>query len=81
MLQTGVYIICPYLLTAFLGLWVIRKAHGKEAVYLCPGIATGVSAGNIIIQQAFPMFYASWQISSNVFDMDVGGAALATIIS
>lgn len=57
MLQTGVYIICPYLLTAFLGLWAIRKAHGKEAVYLCPGIATGVSAGNMIIQQAFPMFY------------------------
>lgn len=53
-LQTGIYLICPYLLTVFLGLWVVRKIHGKETIYLCTGIATGVSFGSMILYQAFP---------------------------
>lgn len=57
-LQTGVYIICPYLLTAFGGLWTVRKVHGKEAFYLCAGIATSVSVGNVMIYQTVPAFYA-----------------------
>lgn len=58
LLQTGVYMLCPYLLTAFLGLWVIRKVPGREAVYLCIGIAMGISFGNIFFYLSFSMFYA-----------------------
>lgn len=56
-LQTGVYMIFPYLLTTFLGLWVVRKVHGKESVYLCMGIAIAISIGNIITFQSFSVFY------------------------
>jgi hypothetical protein len=57
-LQTGVYMACPYLLTAFGGLWAVRKIHGKEATYLCAGIAIAVSAGNLFVYQSFPTIYA-----------------------
>lgn len=57
-MQTGVYMACPYLLTTFGGLWAVRKVHGKEATYLCAGIAVAVSAGNLLGCQSFPTFYA-----------------------
>lgn len=57
-LQTGVYMACPYLLTTFAGLWAVRKVHGKEATYLCAGIAIAVSIGNLFVYQSFPTIYA-----------------------
>lgn len=56
-LQTGVYLACPYLLTTFGGLWAVRKMRGKEAVYLCAGIAAAVSTGNIFLYDSFPIVY------------------------
>jgi len=53
-LQTGIYMICPYLLTVFLGLGIVRKIHGKETIYLCTCIAAGISFGNHILYQSFP---------------------------
>ena len=47
-LRTGVYILCPYLLTAYLGFLAVRKIHGRESMYVCVGIATAVSVLNII---------------------------------
>lgn len=58
-LQTGVYLFCPYLLTVFLGLGVIRKIHGREAIYLCMGVASGVSFGNMILYQTFPFLFGA----------------------
>lgn len=43
LLQTGVYLTVPYLLTTASGLAVTRRFHGKEAIYVCMGIAVGVS--------------------------------------
>lgn len=60
-LQAAVYILCPYLLTAFCGLWVTRKVRGKEAVYLCIGIAAFVSAGNYTAFHAFFTLYEERQ--------------------
>lgn len=57
-LQAGVYMACPYLLTAFGGLWAVRRVHGKEASYLCAGIAIAVSAGNLLAHRSFPEIYA-----------------------
>lgn len=37
--QTGVCVLLPYLMTAFSGLWVVRRIRGCEAVYICAGIA------------------------------------------
>lgn len=70
-LQTGVYMACPYLFTAFSGLWAVRKVHGKEATYLCTGIAIAVSAGNLLVYQSFPTIYAGqgliWWIAALIF--------------
>lgn len=42
-LQTGLCILLPYLLTCFLGLWIVRRFRGQQAVYWCFGMAVCVS--------------------------------------
>lgn len=58
LLQTGVYMLCPYLLTVALGLWAARKIHGKEAVYFCTAIAISVSLAESLLYHLLPAFYA-----------------------
>lgn len=58
MLQTGMYMITPYLLTVFVGLWAVRRVHGKESIYLCTGIAATVSIGDAILYQSFPLLFS-----------------------
>lgn len=69
-LQTGIYMLCPYLLTVFLGLWASRKVHGRGTVYLCTGIAFGVSFGNALSYHTFLEFYGErnfiWWIAAFV---------------
>lgn len=69
-LQTGVYMACPYLLTTFGGLFAVRKVRGKEAAYLCAGIAVGVCTGSLILHQSFPIIYTgqgfSWWIAAMI---------------
>lgn len=55
MLQTVVCMACPYLLTTFCGLWAVRRIRGREAVYLCLGIAVSVCVGNLILYQSYPL--------------------------
>lgn len=57
LLQTGVYMIVPYLLTTLLGLTVVRKNHGKESAYLCMGIAVIVSGSYIILLNTCTFFF------------------------
>lgn len=56
-LQTSIYMLCPYLLTVFLGLWATRKVRGRGSAYLCAGIALCVSFGNVMIYHSFWIFY------------------------
>lgn len=56
-LQTSVYMLCPYLLTAFLGLWAVRRVRGKEAFYICTGIALCISVGNIMLYRSLPALF------------------------
>lgn len=64
-LQTGAYILWPYLLTTYLGLWVVRKVRGKESIYMCAGIAAFVCLGNVVTQ-SFPISYrlqpSDWRV-------------------
>lgn len=39
----GVCMLLPYLLTTFAGLAVVRRLRGREAVYICAGIAACIS--------------------------------------
>ncbi len=48
-LQTGVYMLCPYLLTAFSSLWVLGRCRNREGIYLCVGLSATVSAGNFFL--------------------------------
>lgn len=43
-LFAGIHILCPYLLTAFLDLQIVRKMHGRESLYPCLGATVLVSA-------------------------------------
>ena len=48
--RTGVYILCPYMITAFLGLWVTRRIRTREATYICAGIGVLASLGVILLR-------------------------------
>ena len=53
----GLYILVPYMLTVFIGLCATRRIHGMESMYVCMGIAVGVSALNIFVRRIFPIIY------------------------
>lgn len=57
LLQTGAYLLCPYLMSAFLGLLAARRIRGREASYVCAGIAAVVSVGNLMLQELLPVLY------------------------
>lgn len=56
-IRAGVYIVTPFLLTAFSGLWIVRKFKGREAVYFCMGIAACVSFSVFFSHMTFPQIY------------------------
>lgn len=39
LIRTGVYLLCPYLVTTALSLWICRRVHGRESTYICGGVA------------------------------------------
>lgn len=41
--QVGVYLLMPYLMTDVVGLWMIRNIRGKEGTYACVGVAVCIS--------------------------------------
>ncbi|MDO5784790.1 MAG: hypothetical protein Q4P20_06980 [Eubacteriales bacterium] len=47
--QTGFYILCPYSLTAFCDLYIIRRWHVRENMYACVGVAALVSVLCIVM--------------------------------
>lgn len=55
--QVGLYILVPYMLTVVLGLWVTRRVHGMESMYLCMGITVSVSVLSIFVRRIFPIIY------------------------
>lgn len=58
LLYTGFYILVPYLLTAFLSLYVVRKIRGEEGIYICFAVAALVSLGFVVMQNLYVQFYA-----------------------
>lgn len=56
-LERAVYLACPYLLTACLGLEIVRRQRGKEGFYLCILAALGVSMGGLMMFQCCPKLY------------------------
>lgn len=75
-IQAGIYIIMPYLLTAWAGLWIVRKYRNREAVYFCGGIAVCISFLTIFSHDSFPLIYYEnylgwWCLGTVVFSIGI----------
>lgn len=84
LLETGIYMLCPYLLTVFLGLWISRRVHGQECAWVCGAVALGVSLGNTLMYQSIQGFYAPtgfrwWAAAFVLLSAGVAGQCYKTI--
>lgn len=59
-IQAGICIIMPYLLTTFLGLHIVRRVKGQEALYFCAGVAFCVGCSVFLLREKFLLFYGQW---------------------
>lgn len=64
LLQTGMYLMVPYLLTVNFSLWIARRVNGKETIYGCMCVATIVSGINtglhFVTDLIYQEIYISW---------------------
>lgn len=64
LIQTGVYILMPYLLTVNISLWITRHFHGREVMYACMSVAVMVSGANIVLctklDYIYQFYYLKW---------------------
>lgn len=71
LLQTGIYLLVPYLLTVNISLYLTRCFHGREALYGCMFTAALVSAGScglhLFAEFIYQFSYLHWWILFTVF--------------
>ena len=58
-IRAGVYIITPYLLTAWTGLSIVRRYRGREAAWTCMGAAVCVAVSVLILHTSAPQIYGA----------------------
>lgn len=58
-IQAGMYLLVPYLLMTFLGLWIVRRLRGREEVYICIGIAVCISFLVMLVYESLPQLFQS----------------------
>lgn len=56
-IMLGIFILTPYLLTAFIGLNIVRKFRGREAIFFCAATAALVSITVSLFGHMFPQSY------------------------
>ncbi len=70
LLQAGIYLLVPYLLTVTVSLWLTRRFHGREALYGCMCTAALVSMTNfglsILADFLYQITYIYWWIILSV---------------
>ena len=71
LLQTGMYLLVPYLLTVNFSLWIARRVNGKETVYGCmcaAVIVSGINTGlHFVTDLVYQEIYIGWWIILSVF--------------
>ena len=71
LLQTGMYLLVPYLLTVNFSLWIARRVNGKETIYGCmcvAAIVSGINAGlHFVTDLVYQEIYIGWWIILSVF--------------
>ena len=71
LLQTGMCLLVPYLLTVNFSLWIARRINDKEIIYGCMCVATIVSGINTSLHFAtdliYQEIYTSWWLVLSLF--------------
>lgn len=58
LVRTGIYMLCPYLITVFFSLWTSRRFRTREASYIYMGIAFLVSSFVLILSDLAENIYS-----------------------
>ena len=56
-IQAGLYMLTPFLLTAFTGLSIMRRFRGRENVYLCAGVTVCIGFLVIFLHDNAPQLF------------------------
>ena len=71
LLQTGMYLMVPYLLTVNFSLWIARRVNGKETIYGCMCVAvivSGINTGlHFVTDLIYQEIYTGWWLVLSVF--------------
>ena len=71
LLQTGMYLLVPYLLTVNFSLWIARRVNGKETIYGCmcaAVIVSGINTGlHFVTDLIYQEIYTGWWLALSVF--------------
>lgn len=83
-LATVLYIVTPFLLTAYSGLYIVRRFRGQEAMYACVGISVGISVFLFLSRNIIPFIYQEkclviWMITALVLLWGNGKQCVAMI--
>ena len=83
-LAAALYIITPFLLTTFIGLYIVRKFRGQEAMYTCVGTSVGISISLFLSHNIIPFIYqeqclTAWIITALVLLFGNGKQCVAMI--
>ncbi len=66
LLQTGLYLLVPYLLTVTINLWITRCFQSKEMIYGCMSTAILVGGTNVVLpfmaDYVYQFSYINWWI-------------------
>ena len=57
LLQTGLYLLVPYMLTVNISLWLIRHLQSRETIYVCMSITVLVSGANVGLHFVTDLIY------------------------
>lgn len=57
LLGAALYIVTPFLLSAFAGLLVVRRRKGEDAFYACAGISVGIGVSLFLSHHVIPVLY------------------------
>ena len=83
-LAAALYMITPFLLTTFIGLYIARKFRGQEAMYACVGASVGISISLFLSHNIIPFIYqkqclTAWMITALVLLFGNGKQCVAMI--
>ena len=80
----ALYIVTPFLLTTFIGLYIVRKFRGQEAMYACVGTSVGISISLFLSHNIIPFIYqeqclTAWMITALALLFGNGKQCIAMI--